>query len=251
MVDGQMKILVFSDLHGDLESMQLLHEKIKSLGIKLDFVIFAGDFSNFFFQGLETIDVFPLILHEYEKFEVPVYYIRGNRDQNLQIRRVLPVDFEHAVSIEDKIVELENDLKIGGVLAGTIGELDIDENTILVTHDEPAMFHKGTLLHVAGHVHAARYTRNFMNAGFLFRTPDHNAKPMKGIFWILEIAKNEDDFSVKSINWYALEGKDYDTPQNKRRYPFKEYVCDIHPKAGTWVIPFYWKKCQWCYKEGR
>lgn len=229
--------------------MRLLHDRLGAMDVKVDFVIFAGDFSNFIFDAAATVQFLPLVLQEFERFIVPVYFIRGNRDQNLQLRRVLPVTFKNGISIEDKVEAAPGGLHVAGHLAKAIGGLHVDETTILVTHDEPGVVPFKPLLHVAGHTHTPRFKDGFVNLGWLYRTPEHGGKAMEGIFWLGEIDAQAGKPAVTSLEWHALEGKDDHVAAAKRTYPFKEFNCPRHPSAGTWIIPFYWKQCTLCYKE--
>jgi predicted phosphodiesterase len=243
------RFLAISDLHGSMETMEMLHQRLQAIHAMYDFVIFAGDFSNFIFEGLETVKVFPLVIQQFERLAAPVYFIRGNRDQNLQLRRVLPVAFKNGISIEDRVETIAGTpIKIAGHLAKELHTLPIDDQTILVTHDEPKTLHARPMLHVAGHTHASRVIDGFLNSGFLHRTPDHGTKAMNGIFWLGEIEIVSGKPVLGSLNWHALEGKDDEVPGSKRRFPFKEYICPRHASAGTWILPFYWKQCLLCYK---
>ncbi len=243
------RFLAISDLHGHVDSLRLLHERLDAIGAQFDFVIFAGDFSNFIFDPVATIQDLPFILKEFERFKTPVYFIRGNRDQNMQLRRVLPVSFKNGINIEDRVESAPGGLNIAGHLAKGIETLHVDEMTILVTHDEPAVIPFKPLLHLAGHTHAPRFRDGFVNLGWLYRTPEHGGKAMAGIFWLGEIEPSLEKPVLKSLVWYALEGKDDQSDPAKRTYPFKQFNCPKHPTAGTWIIPFYWKQCTLCYKE--
>ncbi len=235
-----LKVLLFSDVHGKLEAMDLLHQKLAELGLRFDCVIFAGDFSNFWFEGREALPLVPLLFEQFEALEAPVYFIRGNRDVNIKLQASIPFDFKNGIFLEGRTVDLDEGIR----LSGNPESPDLDDQTILITHDEERPRSRPSL-QIAGHTHVARYSPEFINAGFLYRTVEHGGKAMNGIFWMLEL----DGPHVTNLQWYVLEGKN-DVPPVERRFPFKEYHCPVHPQAGTWVLPFYWKKCTLCYKAG-
>ncbi|HMF32138.1 MAG TPA: metallophosphoesterase family protein [Candidatus Lokiarchaeia archaeon] len=234
-----LKILLFSDVHGSIEAMELLHRQLANVQAEYDCAIFAGDISNFFFEGRETLPTIPLLFAQFEALDVPVYFVRGNRDVNLQLRASIPFDFANGIFLEGRATELPNGTRV----TGDHERLDLDNRTILVTHfEEVPLSQPG--LHIVGHTHVARYSPSFINLGFLYRTEEHGAKSMNGIFWLIEL----DGARVANLRWYALEGKN-EEDQSRRQYPFKEYHCHHHPDAGTWVLPFYWKRCPLCYKK--
>jgi predicted phosphodiesterase len=238
-----IRALIFSDIHGGFEAFQKLHAKVQELGINFDLVLFGGDFSNYWFEGNEAIAPGMLVMAEFERFTVPVYYIRGNRDVNTDFRQALKFDFKGGVSIENQTIELSDGIK----LTGNAESPSIDRNTILLTHYEQD-WKKFPGFWIAGHTHQPRYSENFLNAGFVYRTADHGVKPMSGIFWVVDFEGTEEGVQATDIRWYAIEGKDADTAQYLRRFPFKEIICPKHVNAGTWVVPFYYKNCPLCFE---
>lgn len=231
--------------------MDKFNDRLRELALDVDAAIFAGDFTNFWFEGREVLAEFPFLLQSFEEIPLPVYFVRGNRDVNRALQATLPFEFENGIFLEGRTLPLADKTgqPTGFRVSGDPEDPAVTPDTILVTHfEERPRGNPG--LHIAGHTHVARYKPDFLNAGFLYRTAEHGGRKMFGLFWVVEIEPPAAGGTVVApprFTWHVLEGRN-DVPQAKRRYPFKEVYCETHsPAAGTFVVPFYWKKCPMCY----
>lgn len=134
-----MKILTFTDLHGDMEILKELKPKSK----ETDFTIFAGDLT-FFGENLQKL------LEELNKFHNKVLLIHGNHEDKEEMQELCK-DFSNLEFISDKSYRINNYLIFG---YGDNGfskkdkpflkfakkwakEIKKDDTTILVSHGPP------------------------------------------------------------------------------------------------------------------
>lgn len=215
-----MKILAFSDIHGNSDALRKLISEVSD--IEFDIIIFGGDFTNAWFDGPEEgkkqmKEVASLL----QSLNKPFYYVYGNRD--------IYVECPIGKNIG------ERDWIIGNyTLTNNINELD--RSKILVTH---ALHRKlkdkqaSVLLYLYGHDHIGRVYKNYIDLGFLYRgTKAHGAaQSLYGCYWLINI--ENDKFYPENHSWQLKESK-----------------CPIHKNQGIFYLPFYWTKdCSLCYDE--
>lgn len=220
-----MRILAFSDIHGNVKAVRRLVSEISD--VEFDFIIFGGDFTNAWFDGLEKgkqqmNEIVPLI----RSLGKPFYYVYGNRDH-------APTEGSVECPIGKNIGE-RNWAMGDYTLTNKIEGLDASE--ILVTH---AIHHKlkgkqaEALLYLYGHDHIGRIYKNYIDLGFLYRgSKAHGAtRSLFGCYWFINL-KN-DDFYPENHSWQL-----------------KKSNCPVHKSQGTFFIPYYWRKnCPLCYDE--
>lgn len=131
-----MKILAFSDIHGDINYLKEVYKK--SLKENPDIIISAGDLLNFWKYSQEIRNLL-------EKFNKTVLLIHGNHEYPKLINRLCD---KNIVNIHKKIFNFKN-FKIVGYGGGGFGHKDknmeifIDKiksklkNWIFVTHAPP------------------------------------------------------------------------------------------------------------------
>lgn len=215
-----MKILAFSDVHGNVEAVEKLYAETQDADF--DLIIFGGDFTNEFFEGFEKAQVqmneFCEVIKRYEK---PFYYVYGNRDMGVKC----PI----GNCIEEK------DWEIGSyTLTNQIEK--IDKSKILVNHYLHTQFEDeqvNALLYLYGHDHIGRIYKNYIDLGFLYRGMQaHGAmEALYGCYWFIEI--NDGKITVENNSW-----------------DLRESTCDRHPNQGIFYIPYYYRRdCTLCYNE--
>lgn len=260
-----MRILAFSDLHGDASTLKLLKNRI--MGESYDFILVAGDLTNAdLISPTERVKQVKEIFSIMETFRIPYYYVWGipNREGILSFALE---DYEPKAAEEKGILKKElgtaswimaisqkrnqlfketedflGSLKYGKHLKEQelvkIGEYwltsspeKIIENTIFLKHHYRKITPKA-LIQLDGHIHDGQHVLNYLNLGFLYRDGVHGAPPMIGGYWNLAL-----EGSKVSADFINLGGK------------LKEFVCPNRPEQGTFFVPFYWKKCPVCYSQ--
>ncbi len=132
-----MRILAFSDLHGDFNALKELKKKSK----RTDLVVCAGDISNFE-HNLNKL------LEHLNSFSSPVLIIHGNHE-GAELMKELCADYSNLVFIHRAIYQL-NELQIVGYGGGGFSIKDngfeefakriknqLSKKFILVTHAPP------------------------------------------------------------------------------------------------------------------
>lgn len=75
--------MVLSDIHGDIENVIELLDKVSMLNF--DCIIYSGDFTDIgvIHKGLENVEVAELILEELSSLGKPIFAVPGNHDRDL------------------------------------------------------------------------------------------------------------------------------------------------------------------------
>ena len=107
-----MKILVFTDLHGDRQAYDTICKKVRKE--KPDLLVNCGDFSMF---GMDISSLIKSL-----NFGIKMLTIPGNHESSGEIKE-LANKFEHVVNIHRKAKRLK-ELLFLGVGGGGFGELD-------------------------------------------------------------------------------------------------------------------------------
>jgi predicted MPP superfamily phosphohydrolase len=262
-----MRVLAFSDLHGDASTLKLLQERVKNENF--DYILIAGDLTNAdLISPAECVKQVKEIFAIMETFETPYYYVWGlpfreNALQFLQEKYEVHEGAEETTlaikdgkwnwTVEMRANEWRNFKKMDDFLSGLEfgkhlkhGEIvklgnyniasaheNLPERTILLRHSYRKII-PNALLQIDGHLHFGQRYQNYLNLGFLYRDDAHNAQAMIGCYWVIEI-----EGSSVSATFVNLGGK------------LKEFICPEHPKEGTFYIPFFWKKCPVCFEPSR
>ncbi len=93
----RMKIIVFSDIHGDIENMLMYLDKIKEMSF--DVIVCPGDFTDLNTpKGFTQEDVAKLILKELKTLKKPILTVPGNMDT----KEILSFFEKEGVSIHGK-----------------------------------------------------------------------------------------------------------------------------------------------------
>ena len=212
-----MKILAFSDVHGEVRAVRELARIVK--GRKYDAVIFAGDFASFY----DVQVAYERIMREIVKIGAPCFYVFGNRDRMFD-----PFGIGISVEPEATFPTLLTDQKveIGEGISITANPDLIDEKTIFLAHLTNT-HRKNALLHIEGHVHYGIVYKNYVNLGFLYRDDFHAEKPGPGCYWEITIGNGE----IK-IEWTNIG-------------LMKPIECKAH-KDFRFFVPEEWNMCPFC-----
>jgi predicted MPP superfamily phosphohydrolase len=258
----KMKILAFSDLHGNALTLKRLRDSVKEESF--DYILVAGDLTNAdLISPDERVHQVKEIFSIMESFNVPYYYVWGLPDreeclalaeENYEVTEhegvvtlrkglfnlVLALNMtkdEYLLfkEIEDFLSSLtfgkhlkEGEMvKIGNYWL-TSSPMCVNENTILLRHNYRKILSKA-LLQLDGHLHFGQYVRNYLNLDFLYRDGFHNAPSMIGCYWKLTLEGPH----------LSVEFKDID-------HKLKLLNCPNHPEEGTFYIPQYWYECPVC-----
>lgn len=267
--DGIVRILAFSDLHGDATTLKLLKDNIEE---SFDYLLVAGDLTNADLIPLqETVRQVREIFSIMESFKIPYYYVwgtpfresclasiaeliekpddyevkeheeeiifqrrTGNRTEAIRMSKV-----DHQILEEighfmgsmrfGKHLREEEPVKLGRYWLSS-SPVRIPKDTIFLRHHHRMIIPKA-LVQLDGHLHYGQHVLNYLNLGFLYRDAAHDASPMVGCYWKL-ILKG----STVSAHFMNLGNK------------LKDFRCPVHPEEGTFYIPSYWKKCPICYE---
>ena len=220
-----MRILAFSDIHGNVKAVRKLVSEISE--VDFDMIIFGGDFTNTWFDGLEEgntqmREIAVLI----QSLDRPFYYVYGNRDYS-QLEGIVECTIGKNIGEMDWVI---GDYTLTNKIDG------LDGSKILVTH---ALHRRlkarqaNALLYLYGHDHIGRVYKNYIDLGFLYRSSKTHgaAQSLLGCYWFIDI--ENDEFYPENNSWQL-----------------KKSNCSIHKNQGTFYIPFYWKRdCPLCYEE--
>ena len=208
---SEMRILVFSDIHGDLESVKTLMNCIRQKQYSV--VIFAGDFTSF----EDVQERYQKIMEILTCLKAPIYYVYGNRDLPPP-KPTYPTYLSQGIKVG-----------IGEGLSITSDANKVDQNTIYVSH-KSNLFQRNAFIHIEGHIHMGVKYQNYLNTGFLYRDAYHGAKPLLGCFWELSIQNHQ-----ASIQWHNLGD-------------MREVNCPKHSYVSSYV-PIFWGECPFCYNK--
>ena len=217
----QIKFLAFSDIHGNVSGVEILVQRVKNR--EYTGILFAGDFQAGVIEDLENSnEEYLKIMDLLFTFDIPVYYVLGNRDlvANSHGVKCIEADQHFHLKKDERIKVARN------VFLSTDKTL-VNEKTIYLTHI-PNTIVKKALLQISGHVHWGVYYKNYLNLGFLYRDDAHDAQPLLGCYWELNI----DQSNNVNVEWFSLGG-------------MKKLVCTIHNYVDIYV-PNNWRRCPFC-----
>jgi len=188
-----MKIIAISDLHGNLNALEIFRKKIENHDF--DLVICGGDLTNFYFNPKEIEKV-----QFYEEFvynlKTPFIIVWGNRDFNRYLNTYFPLKLAFDLDKEDYFYENWH---------FTSNIEHIASNSIFITHSEISIKHKNKpMLQLWGDSHIPKilYKPHIcIDLGFLYRDSIHGANPILGLYWIIEVNTVENI----TAKWYPLE----------------------------------------------
>ena len=94
-----MKILIISDIHGDLENMLNFLDKIKELGLDFDVIVSNGDWTDINTpKGFTQEDIFLMLVEELKELKKPLLGVPGNMDT----KEIVKILEEEDISIHGK-----------------------------------------------------------------------------------------------------------------------------------------------------
>lgn len=187
-----MKILAFSDVHGNYDAVSRMLKEAKDLDH--DIILFGGDFTNAWFDGADIGQTqMNQICQKIEETEKPFYYIYGNRDIYVKC----PIGF----CINEKNWDVD-----GYTLTNDLNNLH--ETSILITHsiqEEMIRTQANSLLYLYGHDHIGRVYKNYIDLGFLYRGKEaHGAREsLYGCYWIITL--EVEGISIENHSWDLQE----------------------------------------------
>jgi len=265
-----MRILAFSDLHGDAATLKLLRDATKDESY--DCILVAGDLTNAdLIEPPETVQQVKEIFSIMESLKMPYYYVWGTpfREGSLaSIMELIEKPDDYEVKEQDgnlvfqrKIGNRTENIRMSKAGKQLLKEIEhfmpsvsfgkhlneeepvklgkywltssperMPKNAIFLRHHYRKIIPKA-LIQLDGHLHYGQHVLNYLNLGFLYRDAAHDASPMIGCYWNLTLKD-----STVSVNFMNLGNR------------LKGFRCPEHPQEGTFYIPFYWKKCPVCYK---
>lgn len=218
------------DNHGDTASLKQVVED--TTGESFDFIIHVGDFTNAWFDGidegvtqLKEVEQYLETLAERGEF----VYIYGNRDGRGPMQHVTD---QHSLSVGTRIPS-------SGVIEVNDQEFAqdpsaVNEDTILITHglDTVLLDHFAGRAYFSGHVHTGRYKGRCLNSAFLYRDGSHNAEPLVGGYFVVEVTGDDTFNDVDFRNLDRL----------------KKIICPKHYERGILFSPDF-HQCQFCYSD--
>jgi len=158
----------------------------------------------------------------------------GNRIEEIRMPKAgwqLLKEIEHFLSSLSfgKHLKEEEPVKLGRYWLTPSPER-MPKNAILLKHHYRKILPKA-FIQLDGHLHYGQHVLNYLNLGFLYRDAAHNASPMIGCYWKLNLEN-----SIFAVNFMNLGNG------------LKDFRCPDHPEEGTFYIPHYWKKCPICFE---
>lgn len=186
-----VRLLCFSDIHCNVDAVNLVLKDVQSSGIAYDAAIFAGDFTNLILDNdpVSSQSCYDLVVEQTSGLCGLFYYVFGNRDES---RAGFTINPRGSVLDPGKRYRLAENLWVTAT-----PEL-IDENTIYVEHspfladasgqstsgsaprvDSYRIFQKA-LLHMAGHTHKGLFVGKYLNTGFVYLDDAHGDTPTLG-----------------------------------------------------------------------
>lgn len=190
-----MRLLCFSDIHGNVAAVRRLVKDVKARGFQYDAVLVAGDLTNFSVTGDQQAsqraldEILRTLAAEFDN----VWYVPGNRDfaGRGKKRRSL-------THCEGMVIEEGKRYYLGPRMPVTTSPELADPDTILIQHSNvvaerkssrKSVIHKNALLHITGHTHTGVQSGNYLNTGFLYRDDSNGAQPMMGGYFDVIIIK--------------------------------------------------------------
>lgn len=248
-----IRIVAFSDIHGNLDAFKETVKFIKERLKDADYILIAGDIVDWpgpekaeeAFKNL--VEIFRLL----EELNIKYFFVLGNWDvffvmdlmeaRNLKLqaskeeatelifREILrQIGSKNGTLLDkSKVYMLSENVKL------TSNPDLIDSKTIFLTHAHEVV-RSDALLHVEGHwgLYAQlNRPKNYLNLGFI-----HGGREgIIGCLWEIIIK----DARIVEIKWHNLG------------CALKELYCPVHKEEGLFIIPSNWKKCPVCYRPGR
>lgn len=207
-----MKIIAISDLHGNLNALEIFRKKIEKHDF--DLVICGGDLTNFYFNPKE-IEKVPYLEEFVYNLKTPFIIVWGNRDFNRYLNTYFPLKLVIDLDKEDYFYEKWH---------FTSNIENITSNSIFITHSEIFVKSKNKpMLQLWGDSHIPKklYRPHIcIDLGFLYRDSIHGANPMLGLYWIIEVN------SIENITakWYPLETSEYAKSFFVKKVGKNEYI---------------------------
>ena len=224
-----MRLLCFSDVHGNIDALKAMLVDVHRRGVHYDAYIFAGDMTNmsslkktdYEKQQLESrFGKKPRITKAYKAYlaernaryfkesertarkilailaeeKVPLYYIFGNRDRNggYDLGTVKDLfNSEYSICLDQvRKAPIRDGIFISN------DERRVDRHTIFIQHspgkkDASYRILTKSLLHITGHTHQAMIYDHYLNTGFLYRDETRGAQPMLGGYFDVTIHKGK------------------------------------------------------------
>ncbi len=188
-----MRILCFSDIHGNVPAVRRLVKDVRARKVRYDAVIIAGDLTNFSVTGdqrqsqksLDTI--LQILTDEFDN----VKYVTGNRDFHGRGKKCRSL-----LHRTDLLLEPGKKYYLGPMMPITTSPELADLNTIFIHHSNVvtegrskrrSVVYDNALLHIAGHTHTGVVAGNYLNTCFLYRDSSNGAEPMVGGYFDVEI----------------------------------------------------------------
>jgi len=217
-----VSLFAISDIHGGINEVKHLIN-----GVKADFVIIAGDITNFFFDTsvIRSHEQLNDLKGFFDDLNLPCYYLFGNRDINPRVESFLsPVESTNFTYLRQGEVHDFKGYEITG------DPRKITRKTIFVNHYlSPGMFNRDKpLLAVEGHVHYAFKIHNIVNCGFVYRDPVAGSRELAGGGWLINLEGLRKRFSFLGSREMKILDCNHDHGELQD--------IEIH-------VPYYWKKC--------
>jgi len=238
-------VLVLGDIHGGVDSVRKVVTEVKRTDLAA--VLCTGDFASISIaDAVQDLELVAKVFEYLASLGVDVVYTWGNRDL-LLFERVIKLGsveqrkrarelIEYMLSFSNVYEAPNRDrlcLKSLGLCITSNPQL-IDSKTILLTHYVSEAY-EDAFLHIEGHVHYGQIHGRYINAGFVYRDDMHGAKPMEGMYMVIDIEGTE----LRGLEVKLLSDD------------LKFYSCPHHPDEGLFIIPKWWRKCPVCYDISR
>ncbi|HMK47694.1 MAG TPA: metallophosphoesterase family protein [Methanocella sp.] len=190
-----MRLLCFSDIHGNTEAVQLLIKDVRARRAHYDAAIIAGDLTNFSVthdlpESQRSLDnVLWMLTDEFDN----VRYVYGNRDFDGRGKKRRSL-----THYEGLLLQPGKKYYLGPKMPITTSQELADRNTILVQHSNVvsedsyrrrSVVCRKALLHITGHTHTGVLSGNYLNTGFIYRDDSNGAEPMMGGYFDVHITK--------------------------------------------------------------
>lgn len=229
-ISMSQRILVMGDNHGDTTSLKQLVEDTD--GESFDFIVHVGDLTNVWFDGITAgVDQLKEVESYLEKLAErgELVYIYGNRDGRGPTEHVTD---QYSLSVGTRIPS-SGTVEVDGQKF-TQDRSKVDEDTILVTHglDTVLLDYFDGRAYFSGHVHTGRYKGRCLNSAFLYRDGSHNAEPLVGGYFVVEVTGDD---TFENVDFRNLDR-------------LKKIICTKHYERGVLFSPDF-HQCQFCYSD--
>lgn len=190
----KMKFLAFSDLHGNLKSLERFQRRTRKF--EFDLAVCAGDLTNYYLNPKE-IDKLPFYEEFVYNLKVPFLMVWGNRDFERFSNKKFPLEL--AVHLDEKDYVFKEKWHFTSHIE------NITSNSILISHNKIEVKNgKNPLIQLWGDSHIPKIlyrTHLCIDLGFLYRDEIHGSLAMDGLFWIIDINTDK----KLSFKWFTLD----------------------------------------------